>query len=70
MGEHRYAVAIRKKSELWLTLWVRYSPKSGFFVLVPRADRGWDPHISYHLTERFIQRASVTNIGSVESGNH
>jgi hypothetical protein len=29
MGEHRFAVAIRKKSELWLTLWVRYRPRVG-----------------------------------------
>lgn len=52
-GEHRYAVAIREGSELWLTLWVRRSPKGEFFVMVPRADRGWDPHNSYHLDGTF-----------------
>src|ERR1700730_212761 len=48
-GEHRYAVAVREDSDLWLTLWVRRSPKGEFFVMVPRGDRGWDPHMSYHL---------------------
>jgi hypothetical protein len=54
-GEYRYAVAVRDGSELWLTLWVRRSPKGEFFVMLPRAkgwpraDRGWDPHASYHL---------------------
>lgn len=48
-GEHRYAVAIRKESGLWLTLWVRYSSKSGFFVMMPRGDGEWDPHASYHI---------------------
>jgi hypothetical protein len=48
-GEHRYAVAVREGSDLWLTLWVRRSPKGEFFIMVPRGDRGWDPHTSYHL---------------------
>jgi hypothetical protein len=49
-GEHRYAVAVREGSDLWLTLWVRCSPKGEFFVMVPRANhQGWDPHTSYHL---------------------
>jgi hypothetical protein len=48
-GEHWYAVAVREGSDLWLTLWVRRSRKGEFFVMVPRADRGWDPHTSYHL---------------------
>jgi hypothetical protein len=48
-GEHRYAVAVRASSELWLTLWVRRSKKGEFFVMVPRKDRGWDVHTSYHL---------------------
>lgn len=47
-GDYRYAVAIRDKSDLWLTLWVRRSPKGEFFVLYPRSDRHWQPHISYH----------------------
>lgn len=48
-GEHRYAVAVREGSDLWLTLWVRRSPKGEFFIMVPRGDRGWTPHTSYHL---------------------
>jgi hypothetical protein len=48
-NEHRYAVAVREGSDLWLTLWVRRSPKGEFFVLVPRADQEWDVHTSYHL---------------------
>jgi hypothetical protein len=47
-GEHRYAVAVRDGSDLWLTLWVRRSRKPEFFVMVPRGDSGWDPHTSYH----------------------
>ncbi len=48
-GEHRYAVAVREGSDLWLTLWVRHSSKGEFFVMWPRGDRDWDPHTSYHL---------------------
>jgi hypothetical protein len=48
-GEHLYAVAIREASKLWLTLWVRRSRKGEIFVIIPRADRAWDPHLSYHL---------------------
>jgi hypothetical protein len=48
-GEHRYGVALREGSDLWLTLWVRRSPKGEFFVMTPRGVQGWDPHTSYHL---------------------
>ena len=48
-GEHRYAVAVREGSDLWLTLWVRRSWKGEFFVMTPRGDRDWNPHTSYHL---------------------
>jgi len=37
-GEHRYAVAVRDGSDLWLTLWVKRSKKGEFFVMVPRKD--------------------------------
>jgi hypothetical protein len=43
-GEHRYAVAFREGSDLWLTLWVKRSPKGEFFVLMPRGNRAWDVH--------------------------
>jgi ribosomal protein L30 len=56
-GEHRYAVAVREGSDLWLTLWVRRSPKGEFFVMVPRADRGWDAHVSYHLDGTFHSKS-------------
>ena len=48
-GEHRYAVAVREGSDLWLTLWVRRSRKGEFFIMLPRGDRDWDQHTSYHL---------------------
>lgn len=48
-GEHRYAVALREGADLWLTLWVRRSRKGEFFIMLPRGDRDWDPHTSYHL---------------------
>jgi len=48
-GEYRYGVAVRDGTDLWLTLWVRRSQKGEFFVMVPRGDRDWDAHTSYHL---------------------
>jgi hypothetical protein len=48
-GEYRYAVAVRDGDDLWLTLWVQRNRKSEFFVMVPRGDRDWNPHTSYHL---------------------
>jgi hypothetical protein len=47
-GEYRYAVAVRDGADLWLTLWVRRSRKGEFFIMLPRGDRDWDPHTSYH----------------------
>jgi ribosomal protein L30 len=48
-GEYRYAVAFREGSSLWLTLWIRRSKKGEFFVMMPRGNKAWDPHNSYHL---------------------
>jgi|SRR5436190_2903306 len=48
-GEFRYAVAFRESSDLWLTLWVRRSPKGEFFIMIPRGDKDRDVHTSYHL---------------------
>ena len=48
-GEHRYAVAVRAGSDLFLVLWIRRSRKGEFFIMVPRGDRDWDVHTSYHL---------------------
>ena len=46
-GEYLYAVAIRDGSNLWLTLWVRRA-REDVYVMVPRAERKWTPHASYH----------------------
>lgn len=48
-GEHLYAVVVREGSDLWLGLWVRRSRKGEVFIMLPRADRGWNPHTSYHV---------------------
>jgi hypothetical protein len=56
-GKHLYAVAVREGSDLWLTLWVRRSKKGEVFIMVPRADRGWDPHASYHLDGTFHSKS-------------
>jgi hypothetical protein len=47
-GEQKYGVALPDGSDLWLTMWVRCSPKGEIFVMYPRADGG-NPHASYHL---------------------
>ena len=47
-GEYRYAVAVEEGSKLWLALWVRCSSRGEFFVMLPRNDRNWDFHTSYH----------------------
>jgi hypothetical protein len=62
--EHRYAVAVREGSDLWLTLWVRCSPKPEFFVFMPRGDRGWDPHASYHRDGTLHQKSFDYKFGS------
>jgi hypothetical protein len=56
-GEYRYAVAVRESSDLWMTLWVKRNRRGEFFVMVPRADRGWDPHTSYHLDGTFHMKS-------------
>jgi hypothetical protein len=47
-NEQRYAVAVREGSDLWLVLWVRRSPEGDFYVMLPREDRKWNVHASYH----------------------
>ncbi len=49
-GEYRYAVALREGANLWLNLWVRRSPKSEFFVMIPRNQKDIDLHASYHAS--------------------
>lgn len=54
-GEFRYAIAIEDGTSLWLTLWIRRSPKGEYFVLYP--GRGFmDPHASYHKDGRYHQK--------------
>ena len=43
---YRYAVAIRESLAHAVA---EASPKPEFFVMQPRSDRGWDPHVSYHF---------------------
>ena len=52
-GERLYGVAVREDGNLWLVLWVRRNRKGEFFVMVPRAKTGWDPHNSYHFDGTF-----------------
>jgi hypothetical protein len=52
-GDYLYAVAVEDGHNLWLTLWVKCSHKSEFFVFMPRSNRewdhrNWDAHTSYH----------------------
>jgi len=57
-GEQRYAVAIQDGSDLWLTMWVRCSPKGEIFIMYPRAGRhSGDPHASYHRDGTFYQKS-------------
>ncbi len=56
-GEQKYAVAIRDGSDVWLTLWVRCSPKGEIFIMMPRGNRDWNPHASYHLDGTFHQKS-------------
>ena len=65
-GEYRYAVAVRESQDLWLTLWVRRSPRGDVYMLVPRGDRHWNPHTSYHRdgtlhSKSFDRAAAVMN---------
>jgi hypothetical protein len=56
-GEQKYAVAIRDGSDLWLTMWVRCTPKGEIFIFYPRGDRDADPHASYHVDGRLHQKS-------------
>lgn len=51
-GEFLYAVAERDDKQLYLALWIRRSNKGEIFVLIPRSDRKWNPHFSYHQDGR------------------
>jgi hypothetical protein len=61
-GERRYAVAIRDAG-LWLTLWVARSPANDVYVMVPRANKKWAPHASYHASGRFHSKSFNAQLG-------
>jgi hypothetical protein len=63
-SEHRYAVAVREGSDLWLTTWVRRSTEGDVFVMTPRTDKNWDPHISYHRDGSFHAKSFNGAFGS------
>jgi hypothetical protein len=66
-GEYRYGVAVRDEdANLWLTLWVRRSPKPDYFIMMPRGDRGWNPHTSYHVDGRLHSKSFRHIIGRVQ----
>jgi len=67
-GEHRYAVAFREGSDLWLTLWVKRSPKGEFFVMMPRSNRAWDVHNSYHLDGTKHMKSHGRKVLSIKRG--
>ena len=62
-GEQRYAVAIRDGSALWLTLWVRCYAKGDVIVMLPRSNRDWDVHTSYHRDGRFHTKTLLPSRG-------
>jgi hypothetical protein len=56
-GDERYAVAIRDGVKLWLTLWVRCSARGDVYIFVPRGNRDWNPHASYHADGTFHHKS-------------
>jgi hypothetical protein len=60
-GDRIYAVAVRD-SGLWLTLWVRRSWKSEFFVFMPRPNS--DVHASYHRDGTFHHKSDGRVVGA------
>jgi hypothetical protein len=38
-NEQKCAIALEDGADLWLTMWVRCSPKGEIFILYPRGDR-------------------------------
>jgi hypothetical protein len=59
-GQEQYAVAIRNGSDLWLTLWVRCSPK-GRFLFCTRAGIGvWMDTLAITRMALCTQRAMGT----------
>ncbi len=53
----RTQIAVHDDSGLWLTLWVKRSPRGEFFVMLPRSDPKWNVHTSYHLDGRLHMKS-------------
>lgn len=47
-GEHKYAVAVREGTDLFLVLWVRRNQKGEYFVLKPTSDSQLNLQSRYH----------------------
>ncbi len=63
-GEQKYAVAIRRETGLWLTMWIRCSPKGEVFIMYPR--NGGNPHASFREGEHLgIYYGHGTSTGAV-----
>jgi hypothetical protein len=54
---HKWAVAIRDGSDLWLTLWLLRSLQGDFYIFWPRGDGQWNPHVSYHVDGTFHSKS-------------
>jgi hypothetical protein len=50
-------VAIRDGEGLFLTLTIRRSSDGDVYVLLPRDDKGWNPHASYHKSGQVHHKA-------------
>jgi len=59
-GEQKYAVAIRRDSRLWLTMWARCSRAGDVYVFYPR--NAGNPHASYHRDGRVHQKSHGTAV--------
>jgi hypothetical protein len=63
LGQSLYGVAIRDCAKLWLTLWVRRGRQGDIYVMIPRGDRSWDPHTSYHRDGNFHSKSFGKKLG-------
>jgi hypothetical protein len=81
--EYRYAIALRDGRDLWLTMWVRRSPRGDVYVFMPRSETAWDAHTSYHrdgtlhsksfgraLSRKQLQPLTAAFKGTVHLGMH
>ncbi|MSO68795.1 MAG: hypothetical protein EXQ98_00720 [Alphaproteobacteria bacterium] len=57
-GGQIYAVAIQDGADLWLTLWLRCSPRGDVYILFPSGNRDREAHASYHVDGTFHQKSA------------